>query len=131
MRANMLTLVDFADATFRAVSTEIERPRAVGSNRNPVRMAAMGREGASRPGYQAFDCTTRDLVTSSRRFCRRRRSSSVSISSDVGDRVAVDEQQTGERPFAVIGFTKAKSASSVRVCCGLRIQATMPTCIVR
>jgi hypothetical protein len=43
MRANMLTLVDFADATFRAGRTEIERPRAVGSNRNPVRMAAMGR----------------------------------------------------------------------------------------
>jgi hypothetical protein len=31
MRANMLTLVDFADATFRAGRTEIERPRAVGS----------------------------------------------------------------------------------------------------
>jgi hypothetical protein len=42
VRANILTLVDFADATFRAGSTEIERPRAVGSNRNPVRMACNG-----------------------------------------------------------------------------------------
>jgi hypothetical protein len=42
MRANMPTLVDFADAAFRAGSTEIERPRAVGSNRNRVRMACNG-----------------------------------------------------------------------------------------
>lgn len=47
MRANMLTLVDFADATFRAGSIEIERPRAVGSTEIRCELAAMGRKRIS------------------------------------------------------------------------------------
>jgi hypothetical protein len=52
VRANLLTLVDFADATFRAGSTEIERPRAVGSNKIRCEWPAMGRRRSIlyRPG---------------------------------------------------------------------------------